>query len=98
MPAQQRPATTNGKGPIHTLRHRNLKATIWRNDTDKGPMFNVTLVRAYRDDAGEWQDSHSFGYDDLMNVSALLYEAHAHISAVKAKENATRPPTRAPVR
>ena len=43
---QRRP--TNGKGPIHTLRHRNLKATIWRNETDKGPMFNVTLVRSCR--------------------------------------------------
>jgi hypothetical protein len=93
MPVQQR-QSADGKGPVHTIRHRNLKATIWRNETDKGVMYNVTLVRSWRDESGEWADSNSFGYDDLMNVSALLYEAHAHISELRAKENMGRTPAR----
>jgi len=84
-PAQ---ADAGGNRPVHTLRHRRLKATIWRNETEKGPMFNVTVVRSYRDGNGEWHDSQSIGYDDLMNVAALMYEAHGYISSLLAKESA----------
>jgi hypothetical protein len=96
MPAQQRAATStanssgNGNKPVHTVRHRNIKATIWKNDTSNGPMYKVTIVRSYRDDNSEWKDSHSIGYDDLMNVAALMYEAHAYISELRAKENGGR--------
>jgi hypothetical protein len=97
MPAkQQQPqsAAANGANkPVHTVRHRNIKATVWKNDTSNGPMYNVTIVRSYRGDNEEWKDSHSFGYDDLMNVSALMYEAHAYISSLRAQENGARPPS-----
>ncbi len=84
-PASAAPAENNRK-PVHTLRHRRLKATIWRNETERGPIFNVTIIRSYKQKDGEWRDSHSIGYDDLMNVAALMYEAHAFISAARAKE------------
>ena len=87
---QQRPATNGGNKPVHTVRHRSIKATIWKNETSNGPMYNVTVLRSYRDDNGEWKDSQSIGYDDLMNVAALMYEAHAYISALRAKENGSR--------
>ena len=92
MPTQQQQRqTTNGANkPVHTVRHRNIKATIWKNETSNGPMYNVTIVRSYREDGGEWKDSHSIGYDDLMNVAALMYEAHAYISGLRAQENTTR--------
>ena len=88
------PAPTSdsaGNKPVHTVRHRNIKAAVWVNETEKGPMYNVTLSRSYRDEQNEWHDSQSFGYDDLMNVAALLYEAHAFISAERAKFAATSP-------
>jgi len=88
MPTQTQ--TANGNKPVHTVRHRSLKATIWRNQSDNGVVYyNVSIVRSYRDDNGDWQDTQSFGYDDLMNVSALMYEAHAFISGLRAKEPAT---------
>jgi len=35
-------------------------------------MFNVTISRSYREkEGGEWRDTHSISYDDLMNVAAL---------------------------
>ena len=80
----QRP--TNNNRPVHTLRHRRIKATIWRNETEKGPMFNVTIIRAYREkDTGDWKETHNIGYDDLMNVAALMYESHGFISSLLAK-------------
>jgi len=83
-------AESTGNKPVHTVRHRNIKAAIWQNETDKGVFHNVTIARSYRDESGEWQDTSSFGYDDLMNVSALMYEAHAFISGLRAKEAAAR--------
>jgi len=72
--------------PIHTVRHRSLKATIWCNQTEKGVLYNVIVTRSYRDkETSQWRDTHSIGYDDLMNVAALMYEAHAFISSLTAK-------------
>ena len=95
MPTQQQPraavdASNGANKPVHTVRHRSIKATIWKNETSNGPMYNVTISRSYRDENEEWKDSHSIGYDDLMNVAALMYEAHAYISALRAKEIGTR--------
>ena len=86
-------ASDNDNRPIHTVRHRRLKSTIWRNDTDKGVMFNVIITRSYRDKAtNEWRDTNSIGYDDLMNVAALMYEAHGYISNLNAKPPARGKP------
>lgn len=87
---QQRLATNSGNKPVHTVRHRSLKATIWKNETSTGPMYNVIVLRSYREEGGEWKDSPSIGYDDLMNVAALMYEAHAHISGLRAKDRSSR--------
>jgi len=87
--------------PIHTVRHRRLKATIWRNVTEQGVLYNVAVTRSYRDkQTNEWHDTHSFGYDDLMNVVALLQEARAVISGLAAKDRkkSTRPVPKAPAR
>jgi hypothetical protein len=81
--------------PVHTVRHRNIKASIWRNETDKGPMYKVVVTRSYQEN-NEWHDTHSFGYDDLMNVAKLMYDAHSVISALRAKEAAARTTVRSP--
>ena len=86
------PSPTAGNKPVHTLRHRSIKATVWENQTANGPMCNVTLTRSWRD--GEaWRDSNSFGYDDLMNLAKLLYDAHSFITARRAQPaKQARPP------
>ena len=33
---------SNDKKPTHTLRCGNIKATIWQNDSEKGPFFATT--------------------------------------------------------
>lgn len=42
--------------PVHTVRRRNLKASDWRNDTERGSMYNVLGVRSCRE-AEQWHDS-----------------------------------------
>ena len=77
-----------GNRPVHTVRHRRLRATIWKNQTEKGPIYNVTLSRSYRN-GDEWRDSQSFSYDDLMNLAKVLFDAHSFISTLRAKERKT---------
>jgi len=35
--------------PVHEVRLGRIKAAIWRNDTQNGPLYNVTIVRLYKD-------------------------------------------------
>jgi hypothetical protein len=76
--------------PVHEIRHRNIRATIWKNQTAKGVMYNVTVSRSYRDDAGVWHDTGSFAFGDLMNLAKALYDAHSAIANAMAHDRANR--------
>jgi hypothetical protein len=81
MPQQETEANRNR--PFHEIRQRSIRATIWLNETSNGPMFKVTVSRLYRD-GDQWKDTNSFGYEDLMNVAKVLFDAHTFISAQEA--------------
>lgn len=82
QPAQQ--PERSGNAPVFTTRHRALKAAVWRNETENGPMYNTTLTRSYKD--GEtWKESSSLGYDDVLIMAELLRTCHGFISREFAK-------------
>jgi hypothetical protein len=56
-------------------------------------MYNVSVTRSYRE-GEEWRDTHSFGYDDLMNVAKLIFDAHTYITAMWAKDAGRAAPRR----
>lgn len=60
--------------PAHEIRLSGIRATIWKNDTDKGPRFNTTFERSYRD-GEEWKSSNAFGRDDLLTLGFVATEA-----------------------
>jgi hypothetical protein len=74
--------------PIHEVRHGRIRAAVWRNQTEKGPMYSVTVTRSYKDAEGAWHDSHSFGFDDALTVAKAMYDAHSFISAQISRERA----------
>lgn len=79
-------AERSGNAPAFSCRHRALKAAVWRNETDNGPMFNTTVSRSYKD--GEtWKESGSFGYDDVLIVAELLRTCHGFISREMSRQN-----------
>ena len=88
-PSRTEPASQperSGNVPVFTCRHRALKAAVWRNETETGPMFNTTVSRSYKD--GEtWKESSSFGYDDLLIVAELLRSCYGFISRETARQN-----------
>lgn len=58
---------------------RGVRAKIWRNTNKNGAWFNVTIVRTYKDDDGDLQDSDSFSRDDLLPVTYVATKAFDYI-------------------
>lgn len=56
--------------PIHSIQRGYVEASIWQNETDKGPMYNVTFIRKYKD-GEELKKSSSFGMGDLLRLSRV---------------------------
>jgi hypothetical protein len=69
----------NTNKPVHTIRHGALSASIWRQDTDKGPVFNVTFQRSYKE-GDNWRNSTSFGRGNLLLLSLLAVRAYEWIA------------------
>ena len=65
--------------PIHEIRLGKVKAAIWKNETDAGPRYSVTIVRLYKVEGGDWESSTSFGRDELPLVSKVADMVHTWI-------------------
>jgi hypothetical protein len=62
--------------PVHEIRIGRIKAVIWSNDTEAGPRHNVILRRIYKRDSNpQWEQSDSFGRDDLPQVIEVTRQA-----------------------
>lgn len=86
-------ASANGQAkplPVHTVRVGGIKATIWRNTTQNGPMFNTTISRTYKTQQGEWAESHSLSRDDLLVAAKALDLAHTFIVEAEATARAQK--------
>src|SRR5262245_17832962 len=59
----------NGNNPVHSIRLRNVRASIWANQAEQGVFYSVKITRFYKDAEGEWRNSDSFGRDDLLLAS-----------------------------
>lgn len=67
--------------PINTIREGSLKATIWRNPSEKGDYYSVQITRTWRDDQGNYHDSDSFTGTQLLRVARLANIAYSEIVA-----------------
>ena len=70
---------TNNK-PTNTLRCGNIKATIWQNDSEKGPFFATTFSRPFKDQSGTWCNGTSFSLNDLEALVTVAREAKEWIA------------------
>lgn len=86
-------ASANGQAkplPAHTVRVGGVKATIWRNTTQNGPMYNTTLSRTYKTQDGAWAESQSLSRDDLLVAAKSLDLAHTFIVEAEAAARAQK--------
>ncbi len=77
--------------PVHEIRLGRIKAAIWRNETQNGSMFNVTISRLWKDGA-QWRDSTSFGRDDLPLVAKVADVVHTWIFTQNQDQNGSQNP------
>jgi hypothetical protein len=69
-------------GPAHELRLGRIKAVIWANQSEGGTRYNVTLRRIFKREGGPgWEQSDSFGRDDLPAVMEVSRQAWLWIYA-----------------
>jgi hypothetical protein len=64
--------------PVHEVRLGSVKAAIWKNQTENGTRFNVTVGRIYKD-GEQWKSTDSFGRDDLLLLGKVIDQAHTWI-------------------
>ena len=72
--------------PTETLRDGSLKATIWKNEGEKGAFFSVNLSRTYKDEAGNYHDSDSFSGSELLRIAHLASRAYDQVSQLRRAE------------
>jgi hypothetical protein len=65
--------------PVHKIRHGAVSASIWRTETEKGPVFNVTFQRSYKD-GDEWKNTVSFGRNNLLVIGLMAARAFEWIA------------------
>lgn len=69
--------------PVDNVRIGSVRAAIWRNDHEKGAIYNATFERSYRGSNKEWRSSSSFGRDELLLLAKVANEAHTRITALQ---------------
>lgn len=77
---------TNAK-PIETIRDGSLKASIWKNQSEKGPFYSVRITRTYTDEQGNFHDSDSFSGSELLRVARLAGKAYDRAAELRADTN-----------
>ena len=78
--------------PIDEVKLGRIVAAIWRNHSDKGVRFNVTLSRIYKI-GPDWKRSDSFGRDDLLLLSKVADLAHGRIHELDAQQRSVEADT-----
>lgn len=75
--------------PFQRLRFGRIQVAIWKNEDEQHrPRFNATFSRSFKDEAGKWHNTDSFGRDELLLLAKAANEAHTFI----LNQQATQPP------
>ncbi len=82
--SKNKPAEIANNKPAHEIRINGLRATVWKNETEKGPRFNTTFERCYKD-GDEWKTSDSYGREDLLLLAFMAKRAFEFIAQQPTK-------------
>jgi len=79
-----------GNSPVHEIADGPLRAAIWQQEGEYGPLYSVTFCRGYKDKGGDCKDSYSFGPDDLLPLGELARDARAWIKQRRRADREAR--------
>ena len=79
--------------PASKVRYGGLKATIWRNPSKDGglPRYSAVYTRTYRDQNGEFQDTHSLSEIDSLKLLILVPKVADRIAELKDIDRGGQP-------
>jgi hypothetical protein len=77
--------------PVHEIRFGRIRATIWGKSVGGETWYNVTFSRLYKDTEDTWNDTASFGRDDLPLLAKVADLAHTWVY-----QRGPEPPSPAP--
>jgi hypothetical protein len=66
--------------PTHVVRLGLVRASVWLNQTEQGPRYNVSVSRLYMGSDQRWHSTASFGLKDLLALAKAVDQAHTWIS------------------
>ena len=73
--------------PVAYVRQGALSVSIWPNEGKDRTFYTMTPQRAYTPDDGKtWENSTSFGRDDLPTLAWLIEQAWQTIRDLEAKD------------
>ncbi|MFI4854689.1 MAG: hypothetical protein ACIAQF_06890 [Phycisphaerales bacterium JB065] len=73
--------------PATALSDGSIRATIWKNQGEKGPFYSVRITRTYTDEKDNYHDSDSFSGSELLRVARMAQLAYDHTLALRAEDN-----------
>lgn len=80
-PKQDRP-----NGPADVIRDGKLKATIWRNEGDKGVYYSTEYARTFKDADGNLRDTRSFIGADQLKLGELARKSYERTKELRREE------------
>lgn len=78
---------TERNKPDHVVRDGSLKAAIWKNRSDDGSYYTVTLAKTYKDQDGNLRDTQSFYQSDLLRIAELGRETYGKIRDLRREQS-----------
>ena len=72
--------------PAETIRDGAIKATIWKNQGEKGVFFSVNFTRTYTDTDGNFHDGDSYTGTQILQVARLAERAYERVSELRQAE------------
>ncbi len=83
-------AANENNRPLHEIRLGRIKAAIWKNDTEHGARYSVSITRLYKAEE-RWESTTSFGRDDLPLVAKVADLAHMWIYQQNGEREEAKP-------
>lgn len=73
--------------PVKVLWDGNIKAAIFANQGQNGPVFNTAYARIYTDNAGQTKEAYSFSGVENLRVAELARKAHDTTNELRRNYN-----------
>lgn len=77
--------TRNDK-PAKEIRIGNIKANVWKNSSEHGPIYSVSFERVYKGQDGKWATSKFFRFEDLLLLAKVADHTHTSVHIAKSTD------------